>query len=77
MLWIINCLDKPGSAPLRERHLAAHRRYLDGWNDRLFFSGPQQTDDGATAPWTPRGFARVFAVAACAGSRQLIGVAVA
>jgi uncharacterized protein YciI len=48
MLWIINCLDKPGSAPLRERHLAAHRRYLDGWNDRLFFSGPQQTDDGAT-----------------------------
>jgi len=25
-----------------------------------------QTDDGVTAPWTPRGFARVFAVATCA-----------
>ncbi|MCY0853478.1 YciI family protein [Cupriavidus sp. D39] len=47
MLWMINCTDKPNSAALREQYLATHRAYLDGWNDKIFFSGPQQSDDGS------------------------------
>ena len=46
MLWIISCIDKPNSAALRGELLATHRKYLDGWNDKIFFSGPQETDDG-------------------------------
>ncbi|AEI81994.1 hypothetical protein CNE_BB1p05740 (plasmid) [Cupriavidus necator N-1] len=47
MLWMINCTDKPNSAALREKYLTTHRAYLDGWNDKIFFSGPQQNDDGS------------------------------
>ena len=47
MLWIITCTDKPGAAPMREQHLDSHRKYLASQADRLFFSGPQMTDDGA------------------------------
>jgi uncharacterized protein YciI len=48
MLWIIICVDKPGAAALRTEHLAAHRFYLASMSHRLFFSGPQMSDDGAT-----------------------------
>ncbi|AQV99185.1 YciI family protein (plasmid) [Cupriavidus necator] len=47
MLWMINCVDKPNSAALREKYLATHRAYLDGWNEKIFFSGPQQNDEGS------------------------------
>jgi uncharacterized protein YciI len=46
MLWIIFCVDKPGMESLRTRHLEAHRAYLGRNLHRLFFSGPQLSDDG-------------------------------
>lgn len=46
MLWVISCIDKPNSAALRDALLPPHRQYLDGWIDKIFFSGPQQSDDG-------------------------------
>jgi uncharacterized protein YciI len=47
MLWIIICIDKPGSDALRNEHLEAHREYLASMADRIFFSGPQMKDDGS------------------------------
>lgn len=47
MLWIIFCIDKHGVEALRSQHLDAHRAYLERNLDRLFFSGPHLTDDGA------------------------------
>ena len=47
MLWVIICTDKPGTADLRNAHLDAHRKYLKGLEHRIFFSGPQMTDDGS------------------------------
>jgi uncharacterized protein len=48
MLWIIFCIDKPGMQQLRNQHLDAHRAYLGANGHRLFFTGPQLSDDGAT-----------------------------
>ena len=47
MLWFIMCVDKPNSAELRAERLAEHRKYLDGVNHLIFFSGPQESDDGS------------------------------
>ncbi|OWT60284.1 hypothetical protein CEY11_11575 [Candidimonas nitroreducens] len=47
MLWMIMCTDKPNQAEKRAELLAAHRKYLDGKNDMIFFSGPQESDDGS------------------------------
>lgn len=47
MLWVIICVDKPGSEALRNEHLDAHRQYLAAHSHRLFFTGPQLSDDGA------------------------------
>ena len=49
MLWLIMCTDKPNQAQTREKLLAEHRNYLDTNADLIFFSGPQQTDDGAAS----------------------------
>lgn len=48
MLWIIFCVDRPGTEALRNQYLEAHRAYLGANVDRLFFSGPHLSDDGAT-----------------------------
>ena len=48
MLWIIFCVDKPGTEALRNRYLDAHRAYLGANVHRLFFSGPHLSDDGIT-----------------------------
>jgi uncharacterized protein len=48
MLWIIFCVDKPGSAAIRDEHLGAHRAYLARNAERLFFSGPHLSDDGTS-----------------------------
>lgn len=47
MLWMIMCTDKPNQAEKRAEFLAAHRKYLDAKNDMIFFSGPQEKDDGS------------------------------
>ncbi|HYF21441.1 MAG TPA: YciI family protein [Ramlibacter sp.] len=48
MLWIVFCVDKPGTEALRNQHLEGHRAYLGANAHRLFFTGPHLSDDGAT-----------------------------
>jgi uncharacterized protein YciI len=47
MLWIISCIDKPNSLATRLELLPAHRKYLDTVNHQIFFSGPQEKNDGS------------------------------
>jgi uncharacterized protein YciI len=47
MLWAIYAIDKPNSAPLREKHLQKHIQYFTDNKDIIFVSGPQQSDDGS------------------------------
>jgi uncharacterized protein len=49
MLYSVYCQDKPDTAALREQHLVAHRAHLDVWRDKIFFSGPLQSDDAQVA----------------------------
>jgi uncharacterized protein YciI len=46
MLWMILCTDNPANAHKRADTLAEHRKYLDDHGDVIFFSGPQESDDG-------------------------------
>ena len=47
MLWAVCCNDRPNTAALREKHLAAHREYLQKNAKKIFFSGPLQSDDAS------------------------------
>lgn len=47
MFWAIYCIDKPDTKATRDEHLAVHREYLDEHKDKIFFSGPLQTDDAS------------------------------
>ncbi|HSW19484.1 MAG TPA: YciI family protein [Ramlibacter sp.] len=47
MLWAIYAVDKPNSAPLREKYVKEHVQYFTDNQDAIFVSGPQQTDDAA------------------------------
>ncbi|QLH13003.1 YciI family protein [Paracoccus pantotrophus] len=49
MLYSVYCRDKEDTAALREKHLAVHRAHLDAWKDKIFFSGPLQSDDATLA----------------------------
>lgn len=49
MLYSVYCQDRDNTAELREKHLVAHRAHLDQWNDKIFFSGPLQTDDASAS----------------------------
>jgi len=49
MLYSVYCQDAENTAALREKHLKVHREYLDAWSNRIFFSGPLQSDDAETA----------------------------
>jgi uncharacterized protein YciI len=49
MLYSVYCVDAENTHALREQHLVAHRAYLDLFRDKIFFSGPLQSDDAATA----------------------------
>ena len=49
MLFAIYCIDKPDTAAAREKHLKEHREYLDKYVDKIFFSGPLQTDDASAS----------------------------
>ena len=46
MLFVIYCLDKPGSAETRAENMQAHRDYIDTKPIKLLLSGPLTTDDG-------------------------------
>ncbi len=47
MLWAIHLIDKPNSAEIRAKHLAAHVAYLNKVDSVCFFTGPLQNDDAA------------------------------
>ncbi len=49
MLYSVYCLDGENTHDLRAQHLVAHRAYLDEWKEKIFFSGPLQSDDAQTA----------------------------
>ena len=49
MIYSVYCQDAENTAALREEHLVAHRAHLDAWRDKIFFSGPLQSDDAAVA----------------------------
>lgn len=49
MLYSVYCQDHENTAAQREKHLVVHRQYLDAWRDKIFFSGPLQSDDAQTA----------------------------
>ncbi|WP_299444348.1 YciI family protein [uncultured Rhodospira sp.] len=44
MLWMINCVDVPNSAPIRAAHRDAHLTHLDAHADHLVMAGPLQND---------------------------------
>lgn len=46
MLFVIQCLDKPGVAEIRHAHMAAHRDYTRAAPIRILLSGPLTDDDG-------------------------------
>ncbi|MGB5079788.1 MAG: YciI family protein [Burkholderiales bacterium] len=46
MLFIIYCMDKPGSAQTRAANMQAHRDYLATGPIKIVLSGPLTTDDG-------------------------------
>lgn len=47
MLWIVTCANRQDSQAERERHLPAHRDYLDSNNNRILLGGGLRSDDGA------------------------------
>lgn len=49
MLYSVYCEDADNTHELRATHLAEHRAYLESWGDKIFFSGPLQSDDAAIA----------------------------
>ena len=48
-LWAISCVDKPNTAPIREKVLQPHRDYLQSQKRILVLAGATQSDDGAQA----------------------------
>lgn len=49
MLWAIYCVDIQNSAPLRAKVLDQHIQYFNEKKDRIFVSGPQQSDDASVS----------------------------
>ena len=48
-LWTISCVDKPNTAPIREKVLQPHRDYLQSQKRILVLAGATQNDDGTQA----------------------------
>lgn len=46
MLFVIHCLDKPGTAETRAATMQAHKNYIDTGPVKVLLSGPLTTDDG-------------------------------
>src|SRR5262245_7207122 len=49
MLWAISCVDKPNTAPIRDKVLQPHRDYLGSQKKILVLAGATQNDDGTQA----------------------------
>jgi uncharacterized protein len=49
MLWVISCVDNPGTAEIREKHLKSHREYLQSRKGVLVLAGATQNDEGTEA----------------------------
>ena len=47
MLYIITCVDKPGTADLRGENRAEHLERLKSLGPRLHMAGPTLSEDGA------------------------------
>lgn len=47
-LFIITCIDKPNSLPVRLANRQAHLDYAKDWCDRMLVGGPLLSDDGET-----------------------------
>ena len=47
-LYVISCIDKPGTADLRAETRPAHMEYLKTQDDKLILGGAMSTDDGET-----------------------------
>lgn len=47
MLWVAYCIDNENTKETRDRFLAVHREYLDANANKIFFSGPLQSDDAS------------------------------
>ncbi len=47
MLFVIFCLDRPGSLQTRLDNIEAHKDYLAGEPIKVVMSGPLVSDDGA------------------------------
>ncbi|MFI5590321.1 YciI family protein [Amycolatopsis sp. NPDC051758] len=56
--------DRPGSRPLRERTLAAHWSYMDGYADRMIARGPTLDGD------TPTGSVHIVDLPGPAAARE-------
>jgi len=46
MLFVIHCLDKPGTEKTRAAAMQAHKDYVAGGPIKVLLSGPLTTDDG-------------------------------
>ena len=46
MLFVIQCLDKPGAADKRSANMQAHKDYIATVPIKVLLSGPLTTDDG-------------------------------
>ena len=46
MLFIIDCLDKPGHENVRKDTRQAHLDYVKGFKDQVIAAGPILSDDG-------------------------------
>ena len=49
MHWLIKCRSKPNSDDLRLATIDAHRRFLDGYAEVTWYSGPIFSDDNKNA----------------------------
>ena len=49
MHWLIKCRSKPDTDALRLATIDAHRKFLDGYSDVTWYSGPIFTDDNKNA----------------------------
>lgn len=49
MHWLIKCRSKPDTDALRMATIDAHRRFLDGYPEVTWYSGPLLTDDNKNA----------------------------
>jgi uncharacterized protein len=48
MLFVIQCVDKPGQQALRASNRPAHLDYLNSFGKRIVIAGPTLIDDGST-----------------------------